>query len=63
LLIAPTIWPRVRVWPDDVVGSIVIVLDLNANGAMDIITSTNRVTFVFWSESHSARTAAEKKFS
>jgi hypothetical protein len=51
------------VWPDDVVGSIVIVLDLNANGAMDIITSTNRVTFVFWSEPHSARTAAEKKFS
>jgi len=37
--------------------------DLNGNGAMDIITSTNRVTFVFWSEPHSARTAAEKKFS
>jgi Domain of Unknown Function (DUF1080)/FG-GAP-like repeat len=30
------------------VGSMVTVADLNGNGAMDIITSTNRGTFVFW---------------
>ena len=29
------------------VGSMVTVADLNGNGALDIITSTNRGTFVF----------------
>jgi len=48
------------VWPDDVVGSLVTVANLNGNGAMDIITSTNRGTFVFWGKPHSARTGAEK---
>lgn len=38
------------------VGSMVTVADLNGNGAMDIITSTNRGTFVFWGKPHSART-------
>ena len=45
------------------VGSMVTVADLNGNGAMDIITSTNRGTFVFWGKPYSARTGAEKKFS
>ncbi len=44
------------------VGSMVTVADLNGNGAMDIITSTNRGTFVFWGKPHSARAAAEGKF-
>jgi hypothetical protein len=39
----------------------VTVADLNGNGAMDIITSTNRGTFVFCGKPHSARTAAEQK--
>ncbi len=43
------------------VGSMVTVADLNGNGAMDIITSTNRGTFIFWGKPHSARAAAEKK--
>ena len=45
------------------VGSMLTVADLNGNGAMDIITSTNRGTFVFWGKPHSARTAAKKKLS
>ena len=43
------------------VGSMVTVADLNGNGAMDIITSTNRGTFIFWGKPHSARTALKKK--
>src|SRR6185312_2112918 len=34
------------------VGSMLSVADLNGNGAMDIITSTNRGTFVFWGKPH-----------
>lgn len=37
------------------VGSTLTAADLNGNGAMDIITSTNRGTFVFWGKPHSAR--------
>ncbi len=40
------------------VGSMVTVADLNGNGAMDIITSTNRGTFIFWGKPHSVRTTA-----
>jgi hypothetical protein len=34
--------------------------DLNGNGAMDIITSTNRGTF--WGNPYSARTGAEAHY-
>ena len=30
------------------VGSTVLAVDLNKDGAMDIVTSTNRGTFIFW---------------
>ncbi len=40
------------------VGSMVTVADLNGNGAMDIITSTNRGSFIFWGQPHSKRKAA-----
>jgi hypothetical protein len=29
-------------------GSTVLAVDLNKDGAMDIVTSTNRGTFIFW---------------
>ncbi len=35
------------------VGSMVTVADLNGNGAMDIITSTNRGAFIFWGKPRS----------
>lgn len=35
------------------VGSMVTIADLNGNGAMDIITSTNRGTFIFWGKPRS----------
>lgn len=34
------------------VGSTVTVADLKGNGAMDIITSTNKGTFIFWGKPH-----------
>jgi Domain of Unknown Function (DUF1080)/FG-GAP-like repeat len=37
------------------VGSMVTVADLNGKGAMDIITSTNRGTFIFWGKPRSTR--------
>jgi len=43
------------------VGSMVTVADLNGNGAMDIITSTNRGTFIFWGKPHSNRTAVSRQ--
>ena len=33
------------------VGSTVLAVDLNKDGAMDIVTSTNRGTFIFWGKS------------
>lgn len=45
------------------VGSMVTVADLNGNGVMDIISSTNRGTFVFWGKPYSARTTTEKSSS
>jgi hypothetical protein len=30
------------------VGSTVTAVDLNKDGAVDVITSTNRGTFIFW---------------
>ena len=30
------------------VGSTVLAVDLNKDGAMDIVTATNRGTFIFW---------------
>ncbi len=33
------------------VGSAVLAVDLNKDGAMDIVTSTNRGTFIFWGKS------------
>lgn len=41
------------------VGSTVLAADLNKDGAMDIVTSTNRGTFIFWGKS-AAKTRAEK---
>lgn len=35
------------------VGSMVTVADINGNGAMDIVTSTNRGTFIFWGKPRS----------
>ena len=45
------------------VGSMVTVGDLNGNGVMDIISSTNRGTFVFWGKPYSERKKAGKGFS
>ena len=45
------------------VGSMVTVGDLNGNGVMDIISSTNRGTFVFWGKPYSDRKKAGKGFS
>ena len=35
------------------VGSMVTLADLNGNGALDIITSTNRGSFIFWGKPRS----------
>ncbi len=37
------------------VGSHFQVVDLNHDGAMDIITSTDRGTFIFWGKPHTAK--------
>ncbi len=34
------------------VGSTVTVADLKGDGAMDIITSTNKGTYIFWGKAH-----------
>jgi hypothetical protein len=43
------------------VGSHLAAVDLNHDGALDIITSTNRGTFIFWNQMHAAKTKAAKK--
>lgn len=47
------------------VGSTVTVADLKGNGAMDIITSTNKGTYIFWGKPHKKpnETASNKKAS
>ena len=40
------------------VGSHFAALDLNRDGAVDIITSTNKGTFIFWGKMRAARTRA-----
>lgn len=43
------------------VGSHLAAVDLNGDGAVDIITSTNRGTFIFWNQMHAAGKGASKK--
>jgi hypothetical protein len=43
------------------VGSHLAVADLNRDGAIDIITSTNRGAFIFWNQMHAAKRATGKK--
>jgi hypothetical protein len=40
-------------------GSTVLAVDLNKDGAMDIVTSTNRGTFIFWGQPSAKRRAAK----
>jgi hypothetical protein len=40
-------------------GSTVLAVDLNKDGAMDIVTSTNRGTFIFWGKPSAKRRAAK----
>ena len=35
----------------------VAAVDLNGDGAMDIVTSTGRGTFIFWGKPHAAKAA------
>lgn len=42
------------------VGSHLAAVDLNGDGAIDIITSTNRGTFIFWNKMHAAKTRPVK---
>ena len=39
-------------------GSTVLAVDLNKDGAMDIVTSTNRGTFIFWGKAAAKKRAA-----
>lgn len=43
------------------VGSHFVAADLNGDGAIDIITSPNRGTFIFWNKMHPAKKVAGKK--
>jgi len=43
------------------VGSHLAAVDLNHDGAIDIITSTNRGTFIFWNLMHGKKTTAPRK--
>jgi hypothetical protein len=43
------------------VGSHLAAVDLNGDGAVDIITSTNRGTFIFWNKMHQQKKPAGKK--
>ena len=43
------------------VGSHLAAVDLNQDGAVDIITSTNRGTFIFWNKMHARKKAVSKK--
>jgi hypothetical protein len=42
------------------VGSHFIAEDLNRDGSIDIVTSTNRGTFIFWNQQRARRTPAKK---
>ncbi|HXB72641.1 MAG TPA: FG-GAP-like repeat-containing protein [Candidatus Acidoferrales bacterium] len=42
------------------VGSHLAAVDLNGDGAIDIITSTSRGTFIFWNQMHPAKTGVGK---
>ncbi|MES1258296.1 MAG: FG-GAP-like repeat-containing protein, partial [Acidobacteriota bacterium] len=42
------------------VGSTVLAVDLNKDGAMDIVTSTNRGTFIFWGKAAAKPSAANR---
>jgi len=37
------------------------MVDLNHDGAIDILTSTNRGTFIFWGKKHAAPKSVGKK--
>jgi len=43
------------------VGSHFAAVDLNHDGAVDIVTSTNRGTFIFWNQMHPAKSTPKKK--
>ena len=43
------------------VGSHLAAVDLNGDGAIDIITSTNRGTFIFWNKMRLQKKPAGKK--
>src|SRR6185295_9717760 len=43
------------------VGSHFIALDLNKDGAVDIVTSTTKGTFIFWNQSRPPKKPAAKK--
>jgi hypothetical protein len=42
------------------VGSTVLAVDLNKDGVMDIVTTTNRGTYIFWGKKAAAPAAAKK---
>jgi hypothetical protein len=42
-------------------GSTVLAVDLNKDGAMDVVTSTNRGTFIFWGKSFWGKSTAKAK--
>ena len=43
------------------VGSHLAVVDVDNDGALDVVTSTNRGTFIFWNKMHSANGGTTKK--
>jgi len=43
------------------VGSHLQAVDLNKDGAVDVITSTNRGTFIFWNKMKPVRRPAARK--
>ncbi len=43
------------------VGSTVLAVDLNKDGAMEVLTTTNRGTFIFWGKPKPAAKPAAKK--
>jgi 3-keto-disaccharide hydrolase/FG-GAP-like repeat len=43
------------------VGSTVLAVDLNKDGAMDIVTATNRGTFIFWGKADSKQNSAQRR--
>jgi hypothetical protein len=43
------------------VGSHLAVVDVDNDGALDVVTSTNRGTFIFWNKMHAAKGGVTKK--